>query len=280
MRAEKTHSLSHQGQTKSIKHAGEYLLTASSVISLYNPSSQLVKAYKQHTKQITSIDIHHSNSKFISGSNDRYVFLWDVLNGSIVSRFIHDSTIGCVKFAQDLIISGSFDKLVRIFDSKSSKIIQVLNHAKDEITAVDYSGYNILTTSVDGFVRIYDIRYGKLIVDCFNTPVVGGVFGNGSVLATTLDSKVRLIGQDGNELNTYGNHKNIEYKITNCFNHDKDKILVGDENGHVFVYNVLDSSVVCAIQCHEKSLEVIDHHQTRQEFVTSGIDGTVYRWKY
>lgn len=66
-----------------------------------------------------------------------------------------------------VIISGSYDATTRIWDVKSQSHhpIQILKEAKDDITSVRINQHEILTGSVDGHVRVYDLRMGRLIAD-------------------------------------------------------------------------------------------------------------------
>ena len=63
--------------------------------------------------------------------------------------------------------TGSFDATVRLWDckSQSTKPIQVLEEAKDSISTLQVVGHEISTGSVDGRVRVYDLRMGMLHVD-------------------------------------------------------------------------------------------------------------------
>jgi mitogen-activated protein kinase organizer 1 len=62
---------------------------------------------------------------------------------------------------------GSFDTTVKIWDGKSnsSKPIMTLSDAKDSISCLAVADAEIFVGSVDGRVRIYDIRMGRLSVD-------------------------------------------------------------------------------------------------------------------
>lgn len=66
-----------------------------------------------------------------------------------------------------VVVSGSFDATVRVWDarSQSTKPVQVLEEAGDSVSAVLVGGWEILTGSVDGRVRGYDLRMGILCVD-------------------------------------------------------------------------------------------------------------------
>ena len=62
---------------------------------------------------------------------------------------------------------GSFDATVRLWDCRSQSIkpIQVLDEARDSVSSLDVLGHEIVTGSVDGRVRLYDLRMGMLHVD-------------------------------------------------------------------------------------------------------------------
>lgn len=64
-------------------------------------------------------------------------------------------------------VAGSFDSTVRIWDckSQSTKPIQVFEEARDSVSSVLVAGHEIIAGSVDGRVRIYDLRMGMVYVD-------------------------------------------------------------------------------------------------------------------
>lgn len=73
-------------------------------------------------------------------------------------------------FDQNVIthISGSIDACVNAWDCRSRKTdpIQVLNEAKDSVSSIQISDAEILTGSVDKYIRRYDVRNGKMVADC------------------------------------------------------------------------------------------------------------------
>lgn len=66
-----------------------------------------------------------------------------------------------------VVVSGSFDATVRIWDTKSqsTKPIQVLEEAGDSVSCVKATGWDILVGCVDGKLRVYDLRMGILSTD-------------------------------------------------------------------------------------------------------------------
>ena len=65
---------------------------------------------------------------------------------------------------------GSYDASVRIWDLRSQQRmpIQILTEAKDSITSLSINGVHIVSGSVDGQVRWYDLRQGELRSDTFD----------------------------------------------------------------------------------------------------------------
>ena len=63
--------------------------------------------------------------------------------------------------------TGSYDATVRLWDTKSqsTKPIQILDEARDSISTLSILEHEIISGSVDGRVRSYDMRMGMVHVD-------------------------------------------------------------------------------------------------------------------
>ena len=63
--------------------------------------------------------------------------------------------------------TGSYDSTVRLWDLKSQnrQAIQVLDEARDAVQTLHVGPTYVLTGSVDGYVRTYDLRMGELRSD-------------------------------------------------------------------------------------------------------------------
>lgn len=113
----------------------------------------------------------HDSKTFASCGGDRQVFLWDSVTGRIIRQFQgHHLKVNTLNFSADssVLASGSDDKTVRLWDMRAASSrypIQILEDAKDSIGSICIRGTTIAVGSVDGHVRIYDIRKGSMTTD-------------------------------------------------------------------------------------------------------------------
>lgn len=87
------------------------------------------------------------------------------------------------------------------------KPIQVLDDAADAVSAVVVRGAEIVAGSVDGRVRSYDVRVGRVTTDVVGASVASlCLTGDGkAALVGSLDSRVRLMDREsGSCLRAYG----------------------------------------------------------------------------
>ena len=95
--------------------------------------------------------------------------------------------------------------------SSSRDPVQVLDDAKDSVPSLDVSDHEILTGSVDGYVRCYDLRVGQLRTDCIGEPVTSVQLSHDGncMLASSLDGTIRLLDKTSGELlSEFRGHRN------------------------------------------------------------------------
>ncbi|KAJ1469901.1 WD40-repeat-containing domain protein [Baffinella frigidus] len=205
---------------------GNYCLTCGQdrLIKLWNPTKGLVvKTYVGHGHEVFDVATADDNSRLASVGGDKLVFYWDVATGNIIRKFRgHELRVNTVRFAGEgsaVIISGSYDKSVRIFDCRSRRnfeAVQTMRDFRDSVTSVAVSGHQVCAASVDGFIRTFDIRMGEMVSDCVGQPITCVTVTNDGncVLATCMDSKVRLFDKSNGELlASYSGHKNSTYTV-------------------------------------------------------------------
>ncbi|KAK9478119.1 WD40-repeat-containing domain protein [Lipomyces japonicus] len=282
----------HVGAVHVVKYntTGQYVLSGGhdKKIILWNPNtSKLVKDYVGHGYEVLDISVSFDNSRFVSCGGDRSIYLWDVTTGSTTRRFSgHMSRVNAVDFNFDasLIASGSYDAKVRLWDTKSSsyKPIQVLEESKDSVTSLQIVDYEIITGSVDGYLRVYDIRMGQLTSDYIGHPITSVTQSSdaASILVSTLDSTLRLMDKsNGSLLQSYVGHKNSDFRVRSTFGDNDVYVVSGSENGKLLAWDLLSGRIVHELRTHkDKLVSAVAYHPKNSQMVSCGADGTVQVW--
>lgn len=188
--------------------------------------------------------------------------------------------------------------------SQSRQPIQTLDNARDAIQSLHVGNTYILTGSVDGHIRTYDLRKGELRADYLGHPVTSVVptQDGSTALVSTLDSHVRLMDlQTGAMLNDFKSHRAAEYRVRACFGHGEATVICGDENGQIWAWDLVDvrnpvvmlacDMLILSIQAkplqpspppkvHDKVILWVEHHPIDPgEMISASADGIVKVWK-
>ncbi len=262
---------------------GTYLLTGSSDRQIHlsrseptnSSGNKPIQKYVAHGYPVLDIAVAHNNQTFASVGGDRSVFLWDVANGGseenggTLRRFGnnttqgHTSRINCVAFAggadaDNVLVSGGDDTTVRLWDvrSRDPKPLMVLDEAKDGVTSVVVAGshHEIVAGSVDGRIRSYDVRAGKIITDVMPGPVTSLDLSRDSktLLVGCLDGRIRVMDRtDGTCLRGFppdkdaAGYKNETLRLKSCFALNDSLVLSGSEtDGGVRAWDVVSGRPV------------------------------------
>ncbi|KAF8757291.1 MFS general substrate transporter [Rhizoctonia solani] len=245
----------------------KYVLTGGQdrTIRLWNPESgSEIKKYEGHGYEVLSISVAHDNARFASGGGDRSVYLWSVTAGVTERRMPgHLGKINAVAFNADASVLASGFTTHR---AQSRTPIQVLGEAKDSITCLHVGAAEIITGSVDGHVRTYDMRMGELKSDFIGPPIssISPSIDNQTLLVCTLDSKLRLMDRaNGQMLNTFSGHISNDYRTHACFGHGEGSVLCGDEQGKIWEWDLLMYAKAVEpdpTKVHDKVITWVEHH--------------------
>lgn len=255
-----------------------------------------IQKYAAHGYPILDISCSADNQTFASVGGDRSVFLWDVQAASTIRRLGgtqqgHTSRINAVSFtgAEDsVIVSGSDDRSVRLWDVKSRNAnpIMTLDEASDSVTAVVVREEEIVTGSVDGRVRSYDVRMGLCTEDTMPAAVTSvQITSDGqAILVGCLDSKIRLIDRkDGTCLRAFGDFLNQELRIKSCFGKQEAMVLSGQEgDGRVMAWDVMTGQNVGSVEAGKRVVSIARWRSKGRGlnavWASGGADGVVRVW--
>ncbi|KAK6498667.1 hypothetical protein TWF481_011245 [Arthrobotrys musiformis] len=272
--------------------AGQYILTGGQdrKIHLFNSTTTAhIQTYDSHGYEILSLSVSPDNSRFASVGGDKSAFLWDVSTAKTLRRFAgHYARINTCAFNHDasVLVTGSFDRSVRCWDVKSSSVkpIMVFEEAGDSITSLTVGDGEVITACVDGKLRRYDLRMGRVYVDVIGGSAITSVTETGdgnAVLVSGLDETIRLMDKaSGGCLMSYRGHRNREFRVGSTFAMVDSYVVSGSEDGTVWAWDILEGKCVFREVAHAgKVVGAVAVHDGRREMVTAGVDGTVVIWR-
>lgn len=246
-----------QGAVRAVRFSvdGSYCVTCGSDrrIKLWNPHRHvLLKTYAGHGDEVLDAFSSCDSSQIISCGLDKSVILWDVATGMPVRRFRgHASDITTVRFNEEssMAISGSRDNAVMFWDirSRANDPVQSLKDAKDAISSIRVSDYEVLTASFDCRIRRYDIRVGQVSTDCLGEPVTCASFTKDGqcVLVSCADGVVRLMDKETGELlGEFRGHVVNNLCLESSVDCHDMKVLSGSADGKLWMWDLVSQKVV------------------------------------
>jgi COMPASS component SWD3 len=317
----------------------ETTTTTSSSPTTFNPTGIIMG----HSKGINELAWNpRAPHVLATASDDKTCKVWDVsrfhssscptssvLTGShpqtsmdkpLVELKGHSNFCFSVKFSPqgNLLVTGSFDETVKIWDVRTGECISTLPAHSDPVTGVDFNmdGTCIVSSSHDGLIRIWDLATGECLKTIYaekNPPVSFVKYSpNGKyVLSGMLDGKLRLwdvlmkksyddhqyyhthkddhsqrliAGRGGQCTKTYTGHVNSKYCVFSDFalaNPKQPKIITGSEDGKVYIYDLQTRQNLQVLDAHvHDCCLAVAAHDTKDIIVTGGMskDPTVKFW--
>jgi mitogen-activated protein kinase organizer 1 len=271
---------------------GAYILSGSQdrTIQLWNgETGKAVTRFETggHGQAVRDVQCSNDSATVVSVGQDKLLLVWDVARCA-VSRKIraHEAEINCVRLSPDnsVVVTGSTDKKVHVWDmrSRSHTPIQTLGEARDGVSSVAAGKHEMLVGSLDGVVRQYDLRAGKLRSDKMGATVMGATYSNDGncILVSTLDSKCRLLDKASGELlNEYAGHRNTQYRTQATFSSDDALVASGSEDQAVYVWDLVEARVKQVLKGHTHVVSSLAYSPVARSMVSGSIDNTLIVWK-
>jgi mitogen-activated protein kinase organizer 1 len=248
-----------------------------------------------HAYPITSLALDASSVTLLS-SSEKTVGVSNLLTGQLIRKLrAHDGRINSITCSPDatIIVSGSYDTTVKVWDgrTRSSDPLQTFKDAKDSISKVmvDMDKKEILSCSVDGCIRIYDIRKGQVRVDqCCSTnnettAIVGMCLSHDGacVAVSCLNGTIYLLERDsGDVLQSYANsHTARTYGLDCAITATDETVVSGSEDGNVVLYDLVTGKRNQILIGHTKPTCSVAAHPNRASVVLSAsYDGNAIVW--
>eukprot|EP00475_Leptophrys_vorax_P046054 TRINITY_DN974_c0_g1_i1.p1 TRINITY_DN974_c0_g1~~TRINITY_DN974_c0_g1_i1.p1 ORF type:complete len:519 (-),score=109.12 TRINITY_DN974_c0_g1_i1:72-1628(-) len=217
-----------------------------------------------HNGSVTCLQ--YDDQKLISGSDDGSLFLWKINGDSkkeapedpfrLVQQHHrqvrktqrlnafqgHGGPVWCLAFQDNTLVSGSYDKTVKVWSIRTGACRSTLRGHDDWVSAIQISGNRVVSGSWDASMKVWDIAANN---------------GRGRCLAT-------LTGAHGNAI--YGLQ----------WDHSANKIVTGTRNNLAQIWDVESQALEQSLLGHENRVYCV---QMNDDVVFTGsADRSIRKW--
>ncbi|KAM9990923.1 hypothetical protein ACTFIY_006980 [Dictyostelium cf. discoideum] len=127
-------------------------------------TSGCVRTMRGHTAPVRCLQSvnHNGQELIVSGSYDKSIKIWD-MNGTCVNTIrAHTHKINCLQYENGQLVSGSHDSLLKIWDMNGG-LIHTLQGHDNMIHCLQFKGNKLLSGSTDSTIRLWDLKTGSHI---------------------------------------------------------------------------------------------------------------------
>jgi WD40 repeat protein len=180
--------------------------------------------------------------------------LWDVTNGQLVRDFskVHSDAVLSLEFSPDgkLLASGAADKMARVCDLATGKIVRNFEGHTHHVLGVSWSadGRTLATAGADGMVKVWDFTTGdrKKNIEGYDKEVTAVRFvgATANLITSSGDNKVRLVGVDGKEVRVFP--EVADFMESAAVSADGKLVVAGGQDSVLRVWNAADGGKLAA----------------------------------
>jgi WD40 repeat protein len=213
-------------------------------------SGRTVDVLGKRTNLVNALAIARKGRRVIFGEGDR-ICVWDLKLGETKRvknmQGGHDGIVLALAITSDGLraVSGSFDKMLRIWDLQSGQALRTLKGHTNVITAVAMTpdGRGAVSASNDQTLRIWDLTRGQLVRTLERgTGVVGAmvITPDGYLVSVHRDNTVQLWDlKNGKELASFTGESPM---LACACARDHRTIAAGDESGRVHLLRFVEQT--------------------------------------
>ncbi|XP_078433952.1 transducin/WD40 repeat-like superfamily protein [Wolffia australiana] len=211
-------------------------------------SGRTLHTLSGHRDKVCGVDLPRTPSRHAaSAAYDHTIKLWDIGTGFCTNTIMSSSNCNALSFAADAstICSGHVDGGLRLWDSRSSKLVNEVAGHSSAVTSVNLSrsGNMVLTSGRDNVHNLFDLRSMEV---CERFRV------NGNQLASNWSRS--------------------------CISADENYVAVGSADGSVHIWSRMNKGVVATLKGHTAPVLACSWNGLGGPLASSDKSGTICIW--
>lgn len=245
-----------------------------------------------HTGAIVQLCFSEDGDTIFTASVDKTVGVFDTMTGQRIKRMKGHTTfvnsINCSRRGKPLVVSGSDDCQVMVWDRRKRHPVTTLNSTY-QVTAVSFSddASQVISGGIDNTVKIWDLRKNAVVTEIEgHTDTVTGMAlsPDGSyVLTNSMDNTLRIwdvrpfcTGERCVKILS-GHKHNFEKNLLHCsWSPDGAMVGAGSSDRNVYVWDTASRRIVYKLPGHLGSVNDVDFHRVEPIIMSVGSDKQIY----
>ncbi|MEP1033399.1 caspase family protein [Ekhidna sp.] len=212
-------SMEYLGHNKGIlcfERIGENIIATGAgdgkIIIWDEKTGKSIKEIKAHREPVFDIELSHSGKLLASTAWDGVISLWDTDTWERYNYIYNEgaSTYTLSFTANDAyLVVGMLDKTLKLWEVETKRFVKEFVGHKEIVTAIEVIGDEILTTSWDGSIILWDLPSGLIKQRMFaGKPVFGGVLYGDHIVTAGADRVVSFWDKNsGKKISTLAGHQ-------------------------------------------------------------------------
>jgi len=241
----------------------------------------LVRIFRGHKNGLTSVAML-DNNRFITGSWDHSIKLWDIEKNDCIRTFLgHSDLVFDVKKVGDkLLASASKDQYVKVFHTETGDCLHDYFHPTSVYCiAVSPDGCNILSGGEDGHIRWYNLSsITPLQTYCAHTErVIQIEFLDEEHFVSVGSDTTAILWQMKNHepIRVFSGHRGGIFGLAKL---DSQSFLTGSEDTTILRWDTQSTSPIMSYVGHRNTILSIKSSVDYDRFISTCATKTVRLW--
>ncbi|KAG4131933.1 hypothetical protein ERO13_D09G245500v2 [Gossypium hirsutum] len=211
---------------------------------------------------VLDLAITHDNRFVIAASSSNNLFVWDVSSGRIRHTLTGHTDKVCAvdvsKVSSRHVVSAAYDRTIKVWDLQKGYCTNtIIFHSNCNALCFSTDGLTICSGHVDGNLRLWDSRTGKLLseVAAHSLPITSiSLSRNGNVVLTSGRDNVHNLF-DGRSLEACGTFRATGNRVASnwsrsCISPDDNYIAAGSADGSICIWSISKADIVSTLKEH------------------------------
>lgn len=236
------------------------------------------QSFKSHEQYLRGVKC--DKDRFFTISCDKRLKCWDITTGELVHTLSYNTPINRLEVAGDVLVLGFADGMIKMVDKNELVSLSEFKAHKATINAMHVDGTRLYTSSVKGWISIWDISDPKNVkqMDKFRGHInsVQGLSSCGEVLMSNSYDSCLKIWQlsKGRKYSCMGIFKNIG--TVKCILALGESIYAGLENGVIVILDRKTGKITGQLEGHTGTVNALKVHYN--VLLSGAADGMIKVW--